>query len=173
MNLKIAYVPFDDDSVCMQLAETLIANHNANHRFDRFAATPIAAGNNSLGRVFFFQQTYIVGQINAIGGNRLYGTPDSSIGLVELASQLRDEGLTRRIRKIKLWVSNGGAGGLDSTASQFKAALQAAGFQRTAVYGYSKPLMDFVRDGHKMAADLGVDGVAKEFVPANSVRVRF
>ena len=173
MKLKVGYLPFSAAPRLRRLAENVVAAHNALHRFDRFAPDLLTAGPASLERVYPRQQLYVFAFGRAGDASLCADDPTDCLDAGALARRLRDEGLTRTIRKIKLWASYSGSGGDDSSAAQLKAALVAQGFTRVAVYGYTKALGDFARDGHKVAADVDAVGDPVTTYAAKSVRVRF
>lgn len=173
MNLKVGYLPFPAALQLRRLAENVIAAHNALHRFDRFAPDLVISGPASLERVSQWQQVYVFA-FGRAGDALLRGDdPNDCLDADQIARRLRDEGLTREIRKIKLWASHSGSGAGESSGAQLKRALVAHGFRRIAVYGYTKALGDFARDGHKVAADVDESGNPATTYAAQSVRVRF
>jgi hypothetical protein len=173
VKLKVGYLPFPAALLLRRLAENVIAAHNALHRFDRFAPDLLVSASASLERVSQWQQLYVFA-FGRAGDALLCGDgPNDCLDADALARRLRDEGLTRQIRKIKLWASHSGSGDAESSAARLKRALVAHGFTHVAVYGYTKALGDFARDGHKVAADVDEAGNLVTAYGAKSVRVRF
>lgn len=172
MNLKVAYLPFPSAPALRRLANNVVAAHNAVHRWDRFAPEVLVSGSGALTSVRRYQQLYIF----ALGRAKeplLTADGGAWVDTDALAQQLRGEGLTTAIRKVKLWASESGAGGLSSSAARLKRAMVAAGFSHVSVYGYMKALGDFTSGRHKVAADVDAAGHAIAIYPAKSMRVRF
>lgn len=158
MNLKVAYCPFPNDNSMIGNTQSVLDSHNSKHKVDRFEGTAVVSGPKALQHVSWFQQLYIVAHGDT-GSDSITGDDGSSITMAALAKQLRDEKLTVAIRKVKLFVCEGGKGD-GSTASQLKQAMQKEGFTKVSVYGYSLCLaIGFMTDDgrHKLAADLEED----------------
>lgn len=173
MKLKVGYLPFPAALQLRCLAENVVAAHNALHRFDRFAPDLLIAGPASLERVSQWQQLYVFAFGRAGDASLCGDDPNDCLDAIALARRLREDGLTRDIRKVKLWASHSGSGAGESSAAHLKRALVAEGFTRVAVYGYTKALGDFARDGHKVAADVDDADDPVATYAAKSVRVRF
>jgi hypothetical protein len=154
MELKVAYLPFAADQQLKEMSERVVNGHNDAHSADRFKKAMIFAGPNALEGVHFYQQLYIFAHGTAKGDSIMDST-GGSMTMQDLAQQLLDEKLTKRIRKIKLWICEGSAGGMDSSAQKFKDAIYILGYTSTSVYGYSKLLGSAMSgDGkHKYGGD--------------------
>lgn len=158
MNLKVAYCPFPNDNSMIGNTQAVVDSHNSKHKFDRFDGKVVVSGAKALQHVSWFQQLYIVAHGDS-GSDSITGDDGSSITMDALAKQLRDEKLTVAIRKVKLFVCEGGKGD-GSTASKLKIAMRREGFTRVSVYGYTLCLAigALTDDGrHKLAADLEED----------------
>lgn len=177
MNLKIAYMPFSNDDAVKRIAENVIANHNSQHKVDRFDPKLYTTGNKALKSVYRFQQLYIICH-GSPGSNSIYATDNRAMSVTELAKQLHDEKLTIAINKVKLYCCHGGLNGAASTASKLKDAMVAAGFTDVSVYGYTMFMTGGLVGSHKRGEEDIYDSTGKTVVEvrnyaAKSVRVKF
>lgn len=154
MELKVAYMPFPNDNQLLEMTRRVINGHNDSHKLDRFKKEFILAGADALSGVHSYQQVYIFAH-GTCKGDSIMDSTGGSMTVQDLAKQLKDQKLTRRIGKIKLWICEGSAGGMDSTAAKFKDAIVLQGYRDTSVYGYSKLLASGMSsDGkHKYGGD--------------------
>jgi len=172
VSLKQMYCPFPNDATLIGAGERLIKGHNAHHTLDQFNKNVITPGTKSLKDVNMFQQLYIVAH-GAAGADSIYDDAGAALNVTALAKQLKDQGLTNRIRKVKLYACQGGSSGSASTAKRLKDAMVLAGFNNVTAYGYTMDLAQgaTTAEGGKIAypyADRNDD--AKR---AKSVRVKF
>lgn len=177
MNLKVAYMPFANDAAVRQIAESVITNHNANHRVDRFAPDIIFSGADSLKPVFRFQQLYIITH-GSPGSDSILATNGASMTVTQLAQQLLAEKLTVYINKIKLYACHGGLHGSNSTAKKLKDALATAGYTSVSVYGYTVFMTGALVGSHKRGEEDIYDPTGTRITEvkhhaAKSVRVRY
>jgi hypothetical protein len=154
MDLKIGYLPFPNDTELVEMATRVVNGHNDSHKADRFRKDMIKAGSKALQGVNFYQQLYIFAH-GTEGGDSIMDSTGGSMTMIDLAKQLKAEKLTTSIRKIKLWICEGSAGGMDSSAQIFKNAIVLEGYRSTAVFGYSKLLASGMSDDgkHKYGGD--------------------
>lgn len=154
MELKVAYCPFPGDAVLTQACAQIIKSHNSQHILDQFSRTVLTPGTDALEGVNMFQQLYIVAH-GAPGQGSIYDDGGVPMTVTDLAKQLKAQKLTNSIRKVKLYCCNGGSQGLNSTASQLKAAMLLQGFNKVSVYGYTLLLAQggLTDEGGKMSGD--------------------
>lgn len=171
MNLKVMYVPFPNDAVLISGAGAIVRAHNSKHRVDQFRDDVVVPGTKALSSVMRIQQLYIVTH-GAHGSDAVFDDDENELKVTDLAQQLLDQKLTTSIGKVKLYCCNGGSGGVDSTAKQFKDAMRAKGFNNVSVYGYTFMLdQGGLFEGHKWAYG-GLEDDAPN-ASAKSVRVKF
>lgn len=152
MHLKVMYCPFPGDAVLIGAGERIVRVHNSKHRLDQFREGVSVPGKKALKNVGRFQQLYIVAH-GSSGAAAIYDDSGGALSVHDLAQQLRDDGLTTAIQKVKLFCCEGGLGGISSTAKQFKDAMIAKGFNNVTTYGYTLLLAQgaLTEDGAKMA----------------------
>lgn len=175
MNLKVMYCPFPNDTVLIEAAERIVRCHNSKHRLDQFRNNPVIAGTKGLSDVMSIQQVYIVAHGSA-GANSIFDDSGGSLSVDDLAKQLKKDGLTTSVRKVKLYCCQGGSNGAASTAAQLKRALQGQGFDNVTTYGYTMLLAQggLTDEGAKMAGDYDFGSQQWSNVTgAKSVRQKF
>lgn len=169
MKLKVMYCPFPDATL-IGACERIAKSHNSTHTLDQFDKKVLTPGKDALKGVGMFQQVYIVAHGSA-GQGSIYDDGGAPMTVGDLAKQMKAQGLTNSIRKVKLYCCNGGSNGHASTAKQLKAAMLLAGFNNVSTYGYTLQLDqgNLTDEGSKEAyADANAAGVS-----AKSVRVKF
>ncbi len=173
MELKIAYCPFPNDDKLIRAASRVVASHNSKHLLDQFKTRVLVPGNRALKHVGTFQQLYIIAH-GSSGASGIYDDGGAALSVQDLAAQLSDQGLTKSIHKVKLFVCQGGASGSNSTAKQLKDEMRSVGFTKVSVYGYTLFLAQgaLTDDGHKLAASTPSRS-ADLITGAKSVRVKF
>ncbi|MEY4765641.1 MAG: hypothetical protein RI907_2314 [Pseudomonadota bacterium] len=172
MELKQMYCPFPGDANLIAACERVIKAHNSKHILDQFKKDVLTPGDKVLKNMSMFQQLYIVAH-GAPGSGSVYSDSNVALSMADLAKQLKEQGLTSRIRKVKLYACQGGSNGQNATANQLKAAMLTQGFTSVSTYGYTMDLAQgaLTDDGGKVAypyADRDDDPVS-----AKSVRVKF
>lgn len=175
MEMKIAYCPFASDQVLKKACAEIIKSHNSEHKLDCFKREVITSGTKALSGVGMFQQLYIVAHGGA-GSDSILDDNNVKMTVRELAMQLKLEGLTSRISKVKLYCCNGGSGGVNSTAAQLKVQMLLQGFTNVSVYGYELLLAQggLADNGGKMAGNYDFSlKVWSDVQRAKDVRVKF
>ena len=172
MNLKQIYCPFPGDATLISACDQVVKGHNSKHTLDQFKKGVLTPGSKVLGGLSMFQQLYIVAH-GAAGADNIYDDGGGALTVFELAKQLKEQGLTSRIRKVKLYACQGGSQGHASTAKKLKDAMRLAGFTNVDTYGYTMDLAQgaLTDEGSKAAfPNAHNDDDARG---AKSVRVRF
>lgn len=173
MNLKVMYVPFPNDAALISGADSIVKAHNSVHKVDRFRDEVVVPGTKALSSVMRIQQLYIVAH-GAHGSDSVYDNANTALSVADMAQQLLDQKLTTAIGKVKLFCCNGGAGGVSSTAKQFKDAMRTKGFNNVSVYGYTNMVdQGGLHEGHKWAYSNVVNDAAVNSTGAKDVRVKF
>ena len=176
MNLKVMYCPFPTDNVLIGAAERIVRAHNSKHTLDQFRNKIVKSGAKSLSDVMSVQQLYIIAH-GAAGSDSIYSDTGTAMSVTALAKQLKTEGLTASIHKVKLYCCEGGSNGTNSTAALLKNALRTEGFNSVSTYGYTLCLTQgaLTDDGHKMAVEADSSGKAimSTATGAKSVRQKF
>lgn len=175
MELKVAYMPFPGDTQLLQMTRRVINGHNDSHKADRFKKEFVLSGAKALSGVHFYQQLYIFAH-GTSGGDSILDSSGGSMTMQALAKQLKAEKLSTRIRKIKLWICEGAAGGMNSSAKIFADAIKTEGYSDTSVYGYSKLLASGMSDDkqHKYGGDYDwATHTWSNTQTAKDIRVRF
>ncbi len=172
MNLKQIYCPFPGDATLIQACERIVKAHNSKHTLDQFKGKVLTPGAKVLSSLSMFQQLYIVAHGSA-GADNVYDDGGAALSVHALAQQLKDQGLTSRIRKVKLYACQGGSQGSASTAKKLKDAMRLAGFTNVDTYGYTMDLAQgALTDGGGKIAYPNADN-DDDPRRAKSVRVKF
>ena len=175
MNLKVMYCPFPNDKVLIGAGERIIRVHNSKHTLDQFRDKIVLSGPKALSDVMSIQQLYIVAHGSA-GAGSIYDDSGKALSVLDLAQQLKDQGLTTSIKKVKLYCCQGGANGINSTAARLKEAMLLKSFNSVTTYGYTLYLAQgaLTADGGKLAVDVD-DATNRQFghTSAKSVRQKF
>ena len=175
MNLKVMYCPFPGDAVLIAAGERIVRVHNSKHKLDQFRDGVTVPGTKALKNVNRFQQVYIVAH-GSHGSADIFDDSGGTLSVGDLAQQLRDQGLTTSINKVKLFCCEGGLGGINSTARQLKDAMIAKGFNDVTTYGYTLLLAQgaLTEDGAKMAGNYDFGSQSWSNIQgAKSVRQKF
>ena len=175
MNLKVMYCPFPNDAVLIAAGERIVRVHNSKHTLDQFRNKVSVSGPKALADVMGVQQLYIVAHGSA-GSDKIFDDSGGSLTVTALAKQLKAEGLTTSVRKVKLYCCEGGSDGENSTAARLKDALIQEGFTSVTTYGYTMLLAQgaLTDEGAKMAGnyDFGTKQWS-DVQGAKSVRQKF
>jgi hypothetical protein len=175
VNLKVMYCPFPNDKVLIGAGERIIRVHNSKHTLDQFRDRIVVSHPLALVDVMSIQQLYIVAHGSA-GADSIYDDGGKALSVLKLAQQLKDEGLTTSIKKVKLYCCEGGSDGANSTAARLKQAMQLKSFNSVTTYGYTMLLAQgaLTDDGAKMAGDYDFGSQSWSNIRgAKSVRQKF
>lgn len=175
MNLKVMYCPFPNDHVLIGAGERIVRCHNSKHTLDQFRDKVVVSGPKALSNVMAMQQLYIVAHGSA-GADSIFDDSGGALTVTDLAKQLKSQGLTTSIHKVKLFCCQGGSNGSASTAALLKTALKAEGFNSVSTYGYTLLLAQgaLTEGGAKMAGDYDFGSQSWSNIQgAKSVRQKF
>lgn len=128
----------------------------------------------ALGFVKDGQTVYIVCHCNA-KATRVADNARNKLTAQELASRVEKDGLSKHIRRVKLYACSGGAGGVDSFASQFVAEMRLLGYADCEFYAYLSTVYSLnAQTGRKLAMELDENGkeVKGKYVRASCMRIK-
>lgn len=138
--MKVAYCPFDDNDT-VNLVQFNISKFHRRTLLEKFDQR--VRRHNGLAPVLrdvsYKQQLYVFGHGSPMS-DVIEDCQGNQITIGELALRMFLDGLSMSHEKIKLHSCSGGVGGHYSMAAKLKMALQALGFLRLNVYGYTEDL---------------------------------
>lgn len=82
-------------------------------------------------------------------GTTVTDNADGELSARELAQRLRDDGLPKDLKKLKLYACEGGVGGTQSFAFELAAELRKLGYNDLSLYGYTSTVTSLDKDTGK------------------------